>query len=56
MSNFVTLSNESFAMLVLENYAPDLIHANEKKRKKACYDKKQIKCKIYEEQDKRKSR
>jgi hypothetical protein len=28
-------------MLVLENYAPHLIHSDDQKRKKACYDKNQ---------------
>ena len=41
MSNFVTPVDEDFAMLVLENYAPNLIHAEDQKRKKACYDKNQ---------------
>ena len=39
--DFVTPAYEAFAMLVLENHAPGLIHADDQKRKKACYDKNQ---------------
>ena len=41
MSDFVTPAYEGFAMLVLENYAFNLIHSEDQKRKKSCYDKKQ---------------
>ena len=41
ISDFVTPADEDFAMLVLENHAPDLIHAEDQKKKNPCYDKNQ---------------
>ena len=38
---YVTVADEPFAMLVLENYASDLVHDDDEARKNACYVKSQ---------------
>ena len=41
MSTYITIADEAFAMLVLENYASDLVHDDNEARRNACYGKSQ---------------
>ena len=41
LSTYVTIVDEVFAMLVLENYASDLVHDDDEWRRNVCFGKSQ---------------